>query len=242
MKQQPVYDRIRKLIEWTPKSKKLLDIGCDRGDITARFKSKAKEVYGVDNNPQAIAHAKKTHKGVKFVLAKGEKIPFANNYFDTIIMGDVLEHVENERKTLNEVYRVLKPGGTLVLCVPHKGLFGFVDSFNLKFYFPNLYKLWKGKNYNPKVYKIQPWHRHYSIEDLKRLFGKRFTVERVHRGGLILTPVIWITEDVMTDRNIKSKTLNKILNNVRHVEYQMPFGRFGYHIILRAKKLQVHTP
>jgi len=231
-----VYDRIRKLIGWTPRCKRLLDLGCDRGDVTARFKTKAKEVYGVDNNAEAIAFAKKTHKGVNFVLAKGERLPFKNDFFDVVVMGDVLEHVENERKALDEAYRVLRTGGTLVLSVPHKGLFGFIDSFNMKFYFPRLYKLWKGRNYNPDAYRIQPWHRHYSIEDLQKLFGKRFIIERAHRGGLILTPLIWITEDAMKDRRIKIPAVNKTLNLLRHAEYQLPFGPIGYHVILRAKK------
>lgn len=230
----PVYDRIRKIIDWTPKSGKLLDLGCDRGDITVRYKAKAKQVFGVDNNPDAIRDAKKLHKGVTFVLAQGEKLPFPDNTFDTVVMGDVLEHVEDEEQTVSEVYRVLKPDGNLVLSVPHKGLFRFLDSFNMKFYFPRTYKWWKGKKYNKKVYDIQPWHRHYSLAELKRLFGARFAVKRVHRGGLIAYPVAWILGDALSDLN-RGAFLRKPMDLARHAEFQIGFGPLGYTIIVVAQ-------
>ncbi len=228
-----VYDRIRKIIEWTPRCNRLLDLGCDQGDITVRYRAKAKQVYGVDNNPQAIAAAKKTFKGAKFVLAKGEKLPFKSNFFDTVVMGDVLEHVNDEQKTLSEVHRVLKNNGTLVLSVPHKGLFGFLDSFNLKFYFPRLYKMWKGKKFDPKVYEIQPWHRHYSLPDLRKLFGKRFVIKRSHRGGLIFYPIGWITGDMLTDLGVSA--LRRLIDLARHAEYQVDFKLAGYSIIVLAR-------
>lgn len=227
-----VYDRIKKIIDWTPTSGRLLDLGCDRGDITARYTDKAKEVHGVDNNADAIAYAKKYYPGVTFALAQGERLPYKDNYFDTVVMGDVLEHVENEEQTITEAHRVLKPGGTLVLSVPHKGLFGFIDSFNMKFYFPRLYKWWKGKNYNQKVYEIQPWHRHYSLAGLKKLFGSRFTVTRVHRGGLIAYPLVWLWEDLFPNQ---PQLLRKPLNLLRHAEYQVNFWKLGYGIVVLAR-------
>ena len=45
--------------------------------------------------------------------------PFKNNYADEIHMYHVLEHLDNSLKTLEEIHRILKPGGTLYLRVPH---------------------------------------------------------------------------------------------------------------------------
>ncbi len=232
-----LFDRILKIYQWTPKSKRILDVGCDRGNVTRFFTNKAREVYGLDNNKEAIAYGNKHYKNVKLVVAHGERIPFKSNFFDTVVMGDVLEHVENERKTISEVYRVMENDGTLLLSVPHKGLFRFIDVFNMKFYFPSLYKLWKGKNYNPKVYQIQPWHRHYSLDDLKKLFINKFEIEKVHRGGLILYPLCWLFGDLTKDMfGEKLGWFRKILVWIGHIEYNIPFGPFGYSILVIAKK------
>lgn len=47
------------------------------------------------------------------------EIPFDDNTFDMIFAIHILEHVENDTKALNELYRVLKPGGTILLQTPH---------------------------------------------------------------------------------------------------------------------------
>ena len=230
-------DRTKKIYDWVPESKKILDLGCSTGDLTAFFLNKSKEVYGVDIDKILIAKAKKKYDKIHFYCAKGEKIPFKNNFFDIVVMGDVLEHVSDEKKTLEEVYRVLNPNGALILSVPHKGLFRFIDSFNMKFYFPKLYKLWKGKNYNPNVYQIQPWHRHYSLNDLKNLFGKKFKIKKMHRGGFIIFPLAWLLGDMISDCfGNKLKFLRSVISYLSHIEYNIPFGPFGYSIIVYAKK------
>lgn len=232
-----LFDRLSKIYNWTPKSKCLLDVGCDRGNITKEFLKKTQQVYGVDNNADAISYGKKHYKGIKLVVAKGERLPFSAKKFDTVVMGDVLEHVSDEKKTISEVHRVMEDNGTLVLSVPHKGLFRFIDTFNMKFYFPKLYKWWKGKNYNPDVYKIQPWHRHYSLNDLKRLFGNKFKIIKVHRGGFLIYPLCWLVGDLSIDAfGNKAKGFRLFLAWLGHIEYIIPFGHLGYSIIVVAKK------
>ena len=232
-----LFDRIHKIYAWTPAGKRLLDVGCDRGFVTQGFAQKAKEVYGIDNNKEAIAYGKKHHTGVTLIHAPGERIPFKNEYFDIVVMGDVLEHVEDEKKTLNEVYRVMKKDGTLLISVPHKGLFRWIDTFNMKFYFPRLYRWWKGKKYDLSVYTIQPWHRHYSLHDLKKLFGNKFEVVKVHRGGLLVYPLCWLCGDITKDLfGNKIPVVGKILTWLGHIDYTIPFGPFGYSILVRAKR------
>lgn len=48
-----------------------------------------------------------------------EKIPFGDDYFDNVIAGDVIEHLENPSHFLREVNRVLKKGGRFILSTPH---------------------------------------------------------------------------------------------------------------------------
>jgi ubiquinone/menaquinone biosynthesis C-methylase UbiE len=55
------------------------------------------------------------------ILAAAENLPFRNNVFDYVICSEVLEHVNDKRKTLSEAYRVLKQKGLFLLTTPRRG-------------------------------------------------------------------------------------------------------------------------
>lgn len=75
------------------------------------------QIHGVDISPKAIAYCQKN--GLKKVfLRKNKTLPFPNNNFYLITGLDVLEHLENDRKELREIQRILLPGGKLILFVP----------------------------------------------------------------------------------------------------------------------------
>ncbi len=90
------------------KVKDILDVGCASGYFTVHFKDKAKNVYGVDVKKDLIDEAKNKYKEINFKLIKSEKLPFKDNMFDVILLLDVLEHVNNDKLMINEIYRVLK--------------------------------------------------------------------------------------------------------------------------------------
>ena len=84
-------------------SERLLDIGCGDGYFIKR--SKSRERYGLD---------KLLGDEVK------ETLNFPDEYFDYITMLAVIEHIEAPEKLLEEIYRVLRPGGKLVFTTPKK--------------------------------------------------------------------------------------------------------------------------
>jgi len=222
--------------DWVPDCSRLLDLGCDRGDVTVLFTKKAKEVIGIDNNEAAIQAARQQKTSASFMVAKGERLPFPDKYFDAVLMSEVIEHVENEQQTIDEVRRVMKKGGKLILSTPHKGTFRFIDSFNMKFYFPRLYKLWKGRQYNKKTYEVQPWHRHYSLEDLEKLL-KGFTITKVHRGGFFLYPLHWVIGDMLGDVfGNKASWIRNKMSLIADMEFQKDFKSMGASIAIIAKK------
>lgn len=104
--------------------KNVLDIGCGAGGKSLYYLSKGAEtVTGVDVVEKYKAESEQLRdklglKGFEFVYADASAMPFENASFDTVIMNDAMEHVSKPVEVLNEVYRVLKPGGKLYINFP----------------------------------------------------------------------------------------------------------------------------
>jgi len=94
---------------------KILDIGCGTGIILSSL-TNYKNIYGIDNEPKAIQYCKK-NKLKNVTIGNAQKLSFPSNFFDCLIVLDVLEHVD-ENIALSEFVRVLKPGGYLIITVP----------------------------------------------------------------------------------------------------------------------------
>jgi ubiquinone/menaquinone biosynthesis C-methylase UbiE len=107
--------RLYKVIKHIPRGCKLLDIGCGN---TASFlwtvSPKIKQGFGVDFKVSDFETNNIKVQQYKFQ----DNLPFPDNYFDVVTMLAVLEHIEKEKEILEEVYRVLIPGGRLILTVP----------------------------------------------------------------------------------------------------------------------------
>lgn len=100
----------------------IVDLGCGDGFylyLLSRLPVKLK-LTGFDCDKVALKNAKKnlSSKNIKLVEGDLSTMPFRTNIFKKAIMTEVLEHVEDDKKVLTEVYRVLKPNGTLLLTVP----------------------------------------------------------------------------------------------------------------------------
>jgi SAM-dependent methyltransferase len=92
---------------------KLLDIGCGSKPYCQLFSPGVKEYVGLDFKKTAgdrISHAD--------VIGSALDLPFANNSFDTVLSTEVLEHIPLPGKMLKEIYRVLRPGGYIILTAP----------------------------------------------------------------------------------------------------------------------------
>lgn len=106
------------------KNKLILDLGCWSGQYTSLATKYAKKVYGIDPNRFALNFAKKQTPKAEFKVGSALAIPYPNNTFDTVVFSEVLEHIppNTENKAFAEIYRVLKPKGTLILTTPRNHL------------------------------------------------------------------------------------------------------------------------
>jgi len=93
-------------------SGKTLDIGCGIGDFLA-FRS---ETTGVDINPYTVEYCKAL--GLDALVMQPDQLPFSAGSFDSVLLDNVLEHLDNPKVLLEEIRRVIKPSGLIIIGVP----------------------------------------------------------------------------------------------------------------------------
>jgi SAM-dependent methyltransferase len=99
----------------------VLDVGCNTGYGTLRFLDVARRVVGVDVSPAAIdlARARAVAGRPEFLAVDGLGLPFPDGSFDLVISFQVLEHVADPLPYLREIWRVARPGGSVILTTPN---------------------------------------------------------------------------------------------------------------------------
>jgi SAM-dependent methyltransferase len=143
--------------------------GCGVGQYLARLVEGARLVVGLDIELERAIEAHQ--KAPAVTCGNGEKLPVPPDRFDLVFSHEVIEHVGNDRAAISEIYRVLKPGGRLVLFCPNRGY---------PFETHGIY--WRGKyqfgniplvNYLPRHLRdrLAPHVKVYNTLDLKRLLG-----------------------------------------------------------------------
>lgn len=99
-----------------PKQTKILNVGSGTG-ATVPLLERFGQVTNVEVSDEAIALSKE--KGITDIIkVDGIKLPIKTNSYDVVVAFDVLEHIEDDQGALKEWWRVMKPGGTLMITVP----------------------------------------------------------------------------------------------------------------------------
>lgn len=134
-------DRIKYVVDLIPDERiKVLDIGLGYGFLEKEIKLKKQNVsiYGIDISKKSVIRARNLY-GEKFVIGSAKTIPFSDNLFDVVCFLEVLEHIyENESNMVfNEIKRVLKNSGTLIISVPlYDRIYCGHPSAHVRFYTP----------------------------------------------------------------------------------------------------------
>lgn len=151
----------------------LLENGCGVGMYVDHLAPLCRHVIGLEyelNRAKEAQQETQYHDNVSIVGGAGENLPFEDQVFDLILSHEVLEHVQDDRLAVQEMVRVLRPGGRMVVFVPNKGYPFETHGIYIrgKYHFGN--KLFV--NYLPRKYRdnLAPHVRVYSVSDLTNMF------------------------------------------------------------------------
>jgi SAM-dependent methyltransferase len=155
---------------------RVLDDGCGLGLYLERLGAPARAAIGIEFDAERARQA--GARGLRVVQAAGEHLPLAHDTFDLILSHEMLEHVADDRRAVEQIARVLRPGGRAVIFVPNRG-----------YPFETHGVYWRGRyrfgniplaNYLPRRWRdrLAPHVRVYTRRDLEHLFA-----------GLPLVPV-----------------------------------------------------
>ena len=200
---------ILKLVE----GKNVLDVGCGSGRLSKTLLEKGYSVVAIDNDWKAVEIAKK--KGIMAFASDINDWQTAEK-FDCIILGDVLEHIEDDKSAMRKVHAMLKPNGCIVVNVPS-------------------YQVLFGKHDTALGHK-----RRYSNKELKtKLKESSFTIESMRHWNLLALPItIYIKlskKDYPHERVSNIKLLSKLLEKWLLAESKINYW-FGTSILCKARK------
>jgi len=102
--------------------KRVVDLGCGSGYGSRKLAETARLVWGIDVSPEAIEYAQSKFSAFNagFAVSCGTSLPFPDHLFDAAICFEVVEHLTNQHKLLQEAARVLAPDGFLMISTPNR--------------------------------------------------------------------------------------------------------------------------
>lgn len=105
------------------KNKSVLEIGCGYGSLSVYLSKLGGKVTGVDISSEAIKISKKNamlfNQKIKYLESNAINLPFKDNSFDLVVCCDTLEHIPDYNKAIDEIIRVSKSSGKIIITTPN---------------------------------------------------------------------------------------------------------------------------
>lgn len=185
-------------------SAKILELGCGAGQFIRAIKKIHPELvcYGCDISQHALAIAGQTDDSVIYELSAENKLPYGDNFFDAVLIFDVLEHAENPEMVLSEANRTLKSGGVFYCFAPCEA--DFLSFWNLARKLG--LKLDLTKMYAGHINK-------FTRKGLIKMIEERgFAVKKIAHSEHIFGQILGFASFFFMDHFAKKNNLNQINN------------------------------
>jgi SAM-dependent methyltransferase len=222
--------RRRQVVERLPRAtasdRWALDLGAGSGGNSPLLVDAGYRTIALEHDPVAAAV---THdRGIDVVRADAHDLPFPDAAFDVVLACDVLEHLSDDKAATAELYRVLKPGGTLLLTVPA----------------------------DPRLWSVHDvalsHHRRYTRDSLRSVLeGGGFRIQQLDAWMVLLRPLVRlrravgrhghdhahkVAEESASDLEPVNRLVNGVLSAALRLEQRMTSlrRREGVSLIVRA--------
>lgn len=213
----------------------LLEIGFGRGEFLRHCAEEDAKVWGIDYSEDAFEVAKNTlgeFPNSDIRVADCKDLPFPSGSFERVYSGDVIEHlcIEDQATALQEMYRVLKPGGFLLIHTSPNTIFTH-GTYPIA---RNLLKLIDSKT-------IRGVDEHLKVGKEVHVYEHNlFSLKRVARRAGLVKPQVWIDRDILRSGTyIHTQQIgNNFLVNLVGSFGRHPFARFflGNDLYLKCYK------
>jgi SAM-dependent methyltransferase len=195
----------------------ILDIGCGIGAYVDKFRSLGAHAFGVDVDAAKLAEARRTKRLQLLATCVSEALPFSDNYFDVVVLHEVIEHVADDHQTIREAHRVVRRNGRIIVFAPNR-LYPFETHgafFGKRYVFGNIPLI--GWLPNSLRNRFAPHVRAYRADDIRALF--------VDVDGMMLVHTqIYPGYDKIARR---SALLARVFRNLTYFLEATPLRAFG---------------
>lgn len=153
------------------KDKVVLDVACGEGYGSAMLARNAASVIGVDISHEAVKHAQAAYASqavnLQFLQGSASSLSLPSAHFDVVVSFETIEHLSEQEQMLDEIVRVLKPEGKLIISTPDREVYAKIDGGHNEFHVKEL-----------------------SGEEFRSLLTSRFT--HVHMHGQRFATLGWM--------------------------------------------------
>lgn len=171
----------------------VLEIGCGAGNVSEQIKSN--QLHGIDLSPFLLKKSQirlALHQA-RLARANAERLPFTDRQFGQLVCSEVLEHVSNPRQVVNEMARVAKTDGILVISIPNEAWInrvkGIIRSLGLGRW------LLQGNNgaYNSPNQMTDEWHLHsFNLKLLQEISQNILLIQQIKAIPFSFIPLRYV--------------------------------------------------
>jgi len=207
------------------KGKKVLEGGCGTGYFTRKIIDLGAEVYGCDIEAAMLRTAKEVEAqnplGIKYDLCDIKKTTYEDSFFDVVVSVGVMFHLDRKewKEYLKESYRILKPGGHLVISMEHPFIF---------------------TKFSPTRTSKKCWALHTPIAEEDYLHSQQFAEKYFKSDGEAYSTTLWhhpleFTANAIIESGFLLEEVHELLIEKEDLQSDFWGTEYGYPAFLQYK-------